>query len=160
MLRALLAFRSSVFRSMLFGSFVAESERGSTVRVPYVGRVMKAVVEYSITDQVEALVSVDDKKDAREQDNRSLRLDESDVAVLAEAAHYFDVPGLQTMAETWAYWQMEKRPQTACTFLEVSPTTRGSFEMTRNGRSFLTQKLHFWQKTLLRFSGLLIWNLF
>jgi len=106
--RGLLAARSQVFRSMLFGSF-SEARQDSIIRVGYSSPVMTSVVEYCLTDEAGILC-------------RAKTETATNVVALADAANYFDLPKLKHMAEACALSCMEEEPQTACSFLEASQT--------------------------------------
>lgn len=111
--RGLLAVRSQVFRSMLFGKF-AEARKNGVVKIGYSSCVLKSIVEYCFTDGAQLLKSLD-------KDDTSAK-DVSSVISLVDAANYFVLPGLKRFAEDVACSAMKKKPRLACLFFaEAKP---------------------------------------
>lgn len=111
--RGLLAVRSPVFRSMLFGKF-AESRKDGVVKIGYSSCVLKSIVEYCFTDEAQLLKSLD-------KDDTSAK-DVSSVISLVDAANYFVLPGLKRFVEDVACSTMKKNARLACLFFaEAKP---------------------------------------
>jgi BTB/POZ domain len=83
-----LAARSTVFHSMLLGGFAEASKE--VVPIGYQSSVLRAIVEYVLTNTAEILQSVTAKKDATKEDVIHVQA----LMELAEAAIYFNLPML------------------------------------------------------------------
>lgn len=99
--RGMLAARSLVFRSMLFGNFL--EAKSAIVSIGYEGCVIRALVEYIHTDQCKLLTL--------EEDEGSLNADFVETVIsLTEAANYFGLRNLHKMAENCLNSEMKKQP--------------------------------------------------
>ncbi|CAB9510603.1 expressed unknown protein [Seminavis robusta] len=92
--RFLLAARSDVFMGMLLGKFQESSS--PFVELGFSGSVLKAVVEFVITDTAEVL-SCEQRKapDSQHADVNAQQIES--LVSLAEAALFFDLPGLSEL---------------------------------------------------------------
>jgi hypothetical protein len=100
--RCILASRSKVFRGMLYGDF--SEATSSSITLGYKREILKALVEYIYTDDCELF---------HECNVELARL----VVRLADAANYFDLPGLSQKAKGLACYMMRGQPSLACVFL-------------------------------------------
>jgi hypothetical protein len=109
--RAMLAARSPVFDSMLYGDF-AEAQQ-SIVDVGYNGNILEDVVKYIYTDEV----PIDDREqpniDNTAQDTSATRK----MLSLMDGATYFALPELCRKAGAVAITQMDKKPSLCVTYL-------------------------------------------
>ncbi|CAB9514149.1 expressed unknown protein [Seminavis robusta] len=91
--RFLLAARSDVFMGMLLGKFQESSS--PVVELGFSGSVLKAVVEFVLTDTAQVLNCKKRKAPDSEKENAAISPEQIELFVsLAEAASYFDLAGL------------------------------------------------------------------
>jgi hypothetical protein len=95
--RNILAARSKVFGTLLFGNFAESSS--STVQMGYEGGILRKIVKYCYTDKV----SLPDASESAE----SSSFDTQQVLRLVDAADYFNLPGLVTQISEWSMTQMK-----------------------------------------------------
>jgi hypothetical protein len=108
--RAMLAARSPVFDSMLYGDF-AEAQQ-SVVDVGYTEEALKGVVDYIYTDE---LPIVDNEQPNDDETARKL-------LSLMDGATYFALPELCRKAEAVAITQMDKKPSLCVTYFAACET--------------------------------------
>jgi hypothetical protein len=118
--RLILAARSQVFESLLFGNFAEASN--SEVRVGYDGRVLQAIVEYCYTDEVTLL--------GEQTQNPSLEQMET-ITSLAAAADYFCFPKLCKKVTDFVLLRMEENKQLALGFLITANNSGTAPEIVR-----------------------------
>ena len=118
--RLILAVRSQVFESLLFGNFAEASN--SEVRVGFDGRVLQAIVEYCYTDEVSLL--------GEQAQNPSLEEIETTIS-LAAAADYFCFPKLHKKVTDFVLLKMEKNKQLALGFLITADNSGTTPEIAR-----------------------------
>mmetsp|Transcript_6424 Transcript_6424/g.9516 ORF Transcript_6424/g.9516 Transcript_6424/m.9516 type:complete len:448 (+) Transcript_6424:50-1393(+) len=114
--RFILAARSRVFRRMLYGNF-AES-KSNEVPVMFPSTVVRPLVNYCISDEVVTTRT----NFAQYHFNGG---EEEEAAVLCgivNAAHYFELPGLEQIAADHLCTRMDERPPVACVVLEETST--------------------------------------
>jgi hypothetical protein len=94
--RNILAARSKVFGTLLFGNFAESSS--STVQMGYEGGILRKIVKYCYTDKV----SLPDASDSE-----SSSFDTKQVLRLVDAADSFSLPGLVTKISEWWITKMK-----------------------------------------------------
>jgi hypothetical protein len=97
--RALLAGRSPVFRSMLYGDFL-EAKQDNVITVQFDSKVIRFVVLYCQTN-------VEDLENA----------DPHDLVAFLEASDYFGLDALKEKARAKIIETMQSNPKTVCFFL-------------------------------------------
>jgi hypothetical protein len=103
--RTILAARSKVFKTLLFGKFVESSS--STVKLGYKGSILRAIVTYCYTDEVTlpkpngAMMSEADKVEIEH------------ILSVGVAADYFELPGLCERIASWATSNIAKNVEMA-----------------------------------------------
>ena len=119
--RGLLAARSKVFRSMLFGSFSESSSSSSAIDIGYPSIVLRSIVQYCLTNEAALLASnVADVGTAK------------DILTLADAAVYFDLHGLKGEVQDKAFSLMAEKSSLACLFLEGCQENQELSEIEQN----------------------------
>ena len=106
--KCLLSARSEVFHALLSGKF-AEAQ-SSTVSIGYKGNVLKVIVEYIYTDTSQILEGSPSDTSAVVEWARTL-------TAVIDAANYFNLPCLRSIAENCARKAMEIKKDLACVFL-------------------------------------------
>jgi hypothetical protein len=94
--RNILAARSKVFGSLLFGNFSESSS--SIVQMGYEGDILRKIVKYCYADKVSLPGA---------GENESSSFDTIQAMLLADAADYFDLPGLVSKISKWLMTQMK-----------------------------------------------------
>eukprot|EP00579_Thalassiosira_antarctica_P012373 CAMPEP_0201912302 /NCGR_PEP_ID=MMETSP0903-20130614/3007_1 /ASSEMBLY_ACC=CAM_ASM_000552 /TAXON_ID=420261 /ORGANISM="Thalassiosira antarctica, Strain CCMP982" /LENGTH=321 /DNA_ID=CAMNT_0048447237 /DNA_START=61 /DNA_END=1023 /DNA_ORIENTATION=- len=102
--RTILACRSNVFRKMLLGNF--EESASKVVKLGYNSEVLKAVVEFCITDNVLQFDGRVEETAARE------------IVQLIACAHFLNMPLLQDKARTLANTLLEAHKSLACAIFD------------------------------------------
>mmetsp|Transcript_6665 Transcript_6665/g.11835 ORF Transcript_6665/g.11835 Transcript_6665/m.11835 type:complete len:313 (+) Transcript_6665:237-1175(+) len=98
--RTILACRSDVFHKMLFGDF--EESKSNVVKLGYKSEVLRAVVEFCITDNVLLFDGRVDEDAARE------------IVQLIACAHFLNMTALQNKAQILAETLLEMHKHLAC----------------------------------------------
>lgn len=104
--RALLAARSEVFERMLLGQFSESTE--TVVKVGYPGNVLKKVVRYCYTDDV----------DLNDTDDRGTKEFIHQLLLLADAANYFELSQLRHRIIERAKVLLSEHPEASFCYLE------------------------------------------
>jgi hypothetical protein len=114
--RAMLAVRSQVFRSMLYGKFAESSQ--SIIELPYPGDTIKALVDFVYNDNV--LVAVKTKFNKEDNSEESSKKDfhvAKTIVSTIEAAKYYDLPTFQKGCEAVAVRFMNEKPMICVHFI-------------------------------------------
>lgn len=142
-IKAILAARSAVFRRMLYGEFCETARSNSKniaenveVQLDYSGRVLQLLVEFCFTDQLASLNHGEDgenggkSKDGRNNkynincnnNGGAISLEEKArlLTNLSGAAHYFDIPKLESDIKKQLSTMMLDHPSLACAILDES----------------------------------------
>jgi hypothetical protein len=114
--RAMLAARSPVFDSMLYGDFVEAQQ--SIVNVGYTEETLRDVVNYIYTDELPIVDREQPNIDNTAQDTSATRK----MLALMDGATYFALPDLCRKAEAMAITQMDKKPSLCVTYFAACET--------------------------------------
>lgn len=103
--RSILAMRSNFFRKLFFGNFSESSS--PQVQLGYSSNVIKAVVEYSYTDEIKTAF-----------ENLTFEETARSMVGLVAAGNYFELSGLQLRAYKLSCLMMDEYPALACAVLD------------------------------------------
>eukprot|EP00978_Attheya_sp_CCMP212_P039599 scaffold207416_cov51-Attheya_sp.AAC.1 len=103
-IRSVLAARSRVFRTMLFGDFAEANS--SIIKINYVGTVLRCLVEFCLNNDVSSFHETFDENP-------------SDIVfALADAARFFDLPLLKKKVLNHTFLRANIDPQLACSLFQ------------------------------------------
>jgi hypothetical protein len=118
--KGLLAARSEVFERMLLGQFSESTE--AVVKVGYPGDVLKQVVRYCYTDELDlssVTSATNDQSDAGNSDGATSKKEFiHQLLLLADAANYFELSQLRQSVIQKANELLKQHPQASFSYLE------------------------------------------
>mmetsp|Transcript_39648 Transcript_39648/g.85547 ORF Transcript_39648/g.85547 Transcript_39648/m.85547 type:complete len:580 (+) Transcript_39648:119-1858(+) len=140
-IKAILAARSPVFRRMLYGEFrETHGAENVEVKLDYSGRVLQLLVEFIFTDKLDSLNIASNGVVGNSSNNSSTATNSGGggsctaaatssctleekarlLTNLSGAAHYFDIPKLESDIKTKLNAMMLEHPSLACAILDES----------------------------------------